>query len=83
MNEVKYCYEKELVRDNKLAGRVVVKFFIGNQGTVTASAIESSTVRESNVEQCIAGAVRRWEFPRPQGGPVSVSYPFVLKSTGE
>jgi hypothetical protein len=83
MNEVKYCYEKELVRDNKLAGRVVVKFFIGNQGTVTASAIESSTVRESNVEQCIAGAVRRWEFPRPQGGLVSVSYPFVLKSTGE
>jgi hypothetical protein len=36
-----------------------------------------------NVEQCIAQAVRRWEFPKPQGGGiVIVSYPFVLKSAG-
>jgi hypothetical protein len=34
------------------------------------------------VEQCIAGAVRRWEFPKPEGGIVIVSYPFVLKAAG-
>jgi hypothetical protein len=35
------------------------------------------------VEQCIAGAVRSWEFPRvPGGGIVIVSYPFVLKAEG-
>jgi hypothetical protein len=34
-------------------------------------------------EQCIAAAVRRWEFPKPQGGGiVVVTYPFVLKSAG-
>jgi hypothetical protein len=36
-----------------------------------------------SVEQCIASAVRRWEFPKPQGGGiVQVSYPFVLKASG-
>ena len=48
-----------------------------------ASIVQSSTLGNPGVEQCIAGAVRRWEFPKPQGGIVVVTYPFVLKSAGE
>lgn len=80
MNEVKFCYEKELTRDASLAGRVVVKFSIGGMGNVMTSVIESSTIKASGTDRCIAEAVRRWEFPKPQGGLVLVSYPFVLKS---
>lgn len=79
MNEVKYCYERELTRDSSLNGRVVVKFAIGGMGQVMTSAIESSTLANHNGEQCIADAVRRWQFSKPQGGVVIVSYPFQLR----
>lgn len=81
MNEVKFCYEKELTRDNSLQGRVVVKFSIGGMGNVMTSLVESSTLRAGGTDGCIANAVRRWQFPKPQGGLVIVSYPFVLKSS--
>ena len=79
MNEVKFCYEKELTRDASLNGRVVVKFAIGGQGTVMSSVVESSTLANHTGEKCIADAVRRWQFTKPQGGVVIVSYPFLLK----
>ena len=45
--------------------------------------VQTSTMKNRNVEQCIAAAVRRWLFPKPKGGGiVIVSYPFVLKSSG-
>jgi len=83
INEVKFCYEKELTRSPNLQGRVMVQFTIAPTGAVVASIVQSSTVGNPIVEQCIAGAVRRWEFPKPQGGIVVVTYPFVLKSAGE
>ena len=51
--------------------------------SIVASVVQNSTMGNPEVEQCIAGAVRRWEFPKPQGGGiVIVSYPFVLKAAG-
>lgn len=82
MNEVKFCYEKELTRDASLNGRVVVKFSIGGMGQVMTSVVESSTLANHSGERCIADAVRRWQFTKPQGGVVLVSYPFVLKPAG-
>lgn len=83
LNEVKFCYEKELTRNPNLQGRVMVQFTISPTGSVVASIVQSSTMGNPIVEQCIAAAVRRWEFPKPQGGIVVVTYPFVLKSAGE
>jgi hypothetical protein len=35
------------------------------------------------VESCVVQAVRRWPFPRPEGGGlVIVSYPFNFQSNG-
>jgi hypothetical protein len=81
LNEVKFCYEKELMKNQELYGRVVTEFTIAGNGTVLASVVQSSTLANPPVEQCIAGAVRRWGFPKPEGGGiVVVSYPFMLKS---
>ena len=82
INEVKFCYERELTRTPNMEGRVMINFTIGPTGTVAASMVQSSTLGNPAVEQCIAVAVRRWEFPRPQGGIVVVTYPFVLKAAG-
>ena len=83
INEVKFCYERELVRNAGLVGRVMIQFTIAGTGQVMASLVQSSTLNSMPVEQCIAQAVRRWEFPKPQGGGiVVVTYPFVLKASG-
>ncbi len=81
LNEVKYCYTKELQMKRDLYGRLVVKFSIAATGQVVASSIKKSTLNNYNVESCVAKAVRRWLFPKPeQCGLVVVSYPFVLRA---
>ena len=48
-----------------------------------ASKVQTSTLGNARVDQCIADAVRRWGFPKPKGGGiVVVSYPFVLQAAG-
>jgi TonB family protein len=77
INEVKYCYETELTKKPDLSGRVSVQFTIAATGQVIASVLQSSTMSNIRVENCVVQAVRRWEFPKPMGGGiVIVSYPF-------
>jgi hypothetical protein len=81
LNEVKFCYERELLKKADLYGRIAITFTISGTGQVVASMVASSTLNNPMVEHCIADAVRRWEFPKPLGGgTVMVSYPFVLKA---
>ena len=80
IGEVKRCYEAELEKDKNLAGKVMVRFVIGTDGKVPESGIESTTLKSPAAEKCIADAVRAWEFPKPSGGTVAVSYPFVFAS---
>ncbi|MES1208333.1 MAG: TonB family protein [Pseudomonadota bacterium] len=83
LNEVKYCYERELSKRPTLGGRVVVQFAISATGQVITSALQSSTMGNASVENCTVQAVRRWPFPKPSGGGlVQVSYPFVLTPAG-
>jgi TonB family protein len=83
INEVKYCYQKELQANPLLQGRLVIRFTIAATGQVEVSRVRSSTLGNAEVEQCIAMAVRRWLFPKPKDrGAVVVTYPFVLKVSG-
>ncbi|MCA9529775.1 MAG: AgmX/PglI C-terminal domain-containing protein [Myxococcales bacterium] len=83
-NEVRFCYEQQLNARPDLEGRVLTRFIISPTGTVQAATIAESTLRNANVEQCIARAVERWTFPAPEGGGiVVVTYPFVLSTTGD
>lgn len=80
INEVRYCYEKELGTHPKLAGRVALKFVIDENGQVASSEIASTTLNNEGVESCLAAAARRWDFPKASGGGVVVvNYPFVFK----
>ncbi len=81
INAVRFCYEKELIKNPSLSGKVVVKFIIAADGRVQQARIESSTIGNKQVEKCIIYAVRRFKFPKPKGGGVvSVKYPFIFKS---
>jgi TonB family protein len=81
INEVKFCYERQLAKRPDLSGRVAIKFIISGTGAVQMAAVASSTLGDPSVENCIAQAVRRWTFPQPEGGGiVIVTYPFQLTS---
>ncbi len=83
LNEIRFCYEQEAIAHPDLAGRVQVQFTIAQNGRVSLATIASSTMGDRRVDECIAQAVRRWEFPQPQrGGIVIVTYPFVLQLAG-
>lgn len=72
--QVRFCYES--ASHPGLSGRVTLAFTIGPDGAVTSSAVESSTLGNAQVEQCLAHSARRWRFPAPTGGSVVVRYPF-------
>jgi len=83
LNEVRFCYEQQLNQRPDLEGRVIVNFIISPSGAVQASSVRNSSLGNSAAESCIASAVRRWNFPAPDGGGiVVVNYPFVLQPTG-
>jgi len=78
-NDVKHCYEVGLAETPALSGRVVIQITVTSSGQVAASIVQSSTLNQPAVEQCIATAARQWKFPRPSSsGTVVISCPFTL-----
>lgn len=81
MNQIRYCHQRELTTDPSISGKVVVKFVIAKDGTVSTASIKSTTLNNLAVESCLTSRFMRMQFPEPKGGGiVIVSYPFVFTS---
>ena len=79
VNQLRYCYQRELTKDPNIAGKVVVKFTIAADGSVSAASIKSTTMNNESVESCVSGRFMRMVFPEPRGGGiVIVSYPLIF-----
>lgn len=78
MGAVKSCYEKQLKRNPKLAGKVKLQFTIEESGRVGGVKVVQDTTGDPAVGQCISNAIGRWRFPKPDGGSITVAYPFVF-----
>ncbi len=82
--QIRYCYEMQLNRFPNLAGKVAVKFIISATGSVASSNVAQSTVSNAELETCVAGRVKTWQFPKPKGGGVViVTYPFIFSQGGK
>ena len=81
--QIRYCYESQLNRFPKLNGKVAIKFIISPTGSVSTSSVAQTTVGNAELEACVAGRVRTWQFPKPKGGGVViVTYPFIFAQSG-
>ena len=81
ISEIVSCYEQQLKTKPDLAARLVVTFTIMPDGTVAKS---KATGAQKELENCIASAFTRIEFPKPAGGgSVEVSYPFNFSPADE
>jgi len=80
LSEVRYCFIYDLQANPDLAGQASVGFVIGPDGQVRRSRIAASTLRHRGVETCLTRAARRWLFPRPRRGTVTVRVPYHFRA---
>ncbi len=81
INQIRFCYERELTKTPALAGRVSIRFIISKTGAVTSAGVATSTIKSAPVEQCVSKVVQRLKFPSPAGGGVViVTYPFMFST---
>ncbi|RMD99464.1 MAG: hypothetical protein D6812_11580 [Deltaproteobacteria bacterium] len=76
---VQYCYNQELKKGKRLAGKLVIEFTIGTDGTVQrVRVIESaSTLDDEDIRSCLTTRLQRWRFPHPPTQTV-LRFPFLL-----
>ncbi|MFT4705580.1 MAG: TonB family protein [Bradymonadia bacterium] len=77
---IRYCYERELANEPDLGGRISASWTVGLDGRVQSASITENSMGNRAVESCVLREVRRMRFDQPDGGLVSVTYPFSFRS---
>ncbi len=73
------CYERALVRNKNLNGKVVLYWKITNGGRMISPRVKSTTLNNAQVERCIISRLMVLTFPDPGPDEIAeVSYPFVF-----
>ncbi len=76
LSQIQYCYEKRLLSDPALSGKVTTRIVIGADGSVSSA---TATGFDDDLDACLEGVLQRMQFPAPAGGGiVMVAYPFVF-----
>jgi len=82
--KIRECYERALVGDPTIAGKIVVAFAIGTTdtaagvGQVTRAGIADATVEQTTMDDCLLDAMEDLQFDPPSDGEMEVNYPFVF-----
>jgi TonB family protein len=79
---VQSCYEKQLKKNPKLSGKVKIQFTIQESGRVDEAHVIEDSTGDGAVGECIVENIKRWRFPKPDGGSVTVAFPFVFTPAG-
>lgn len=83
LNQIRYCYEKQLAQNPNLQGKLVGSWTIAGTGLVASASITQNTMNSRPVGKCVERIIKRMRFPRPKGGgQVFVTYPFVFAQSG-
>lgn len=83
LNQVRYCYQRELAKAPDLGGELVVTFTVAADGSVDSAKVKSSTLDSTPVESCVVNRFVRMRFPAPSDGKlavVSVAFAFSAAS---
>ena len=74
---IRACYEKQLQRNPKLAGKVTARWTIGMDGRVKGPVSASGL---GAVSGCIASKIRSIRFKPPEGGVCVIQWPFIFSN---
>lgn len=82
LEPIKSCYQSQIAAFPNLGGKVLVKFVISAEGSVTSAEIAGSSLANAEVESCILYSFKRMTFAAPDdGGVVIVSYPLIFSAS--
>lgn len=72
------CYERQLLAEPDLAGKIVMSWKIGTDGSVMDVFVKTSTMKNDKVEGCMERQIKRFKFDPPDGGVCIIEFPFVF-----
>jgi hypothetical protein len=72
---VRACYEKALLQNQMLQGKMLVSVKIGPTGSVCSARIASDTLGDGRVASCVMNRFKSGSFPPPTGGCADVNVP--------
>lgn len=78
MNALRFCYERGLMKNPDLRGKVVVKLTIDKTGRVPEATATINTIGDPDVGACVVKRFKQMQFPAPENGEVQVLYPLVF-----
>ncbi len=82
LGDVRGCYERALVTNPSLRGRVVLRFTVTPTGDVTSPSAEATGNGLEAVATCVAERAETWRVPAGARSAFLVTYPFVLTPGG-
>lgn len=74
----KMCYSRALENNPGMKGTMVLILTLGTSGQMTAVSLDmtSSTLTDTDLKRCIERQIKSRNYPIPEGGSVTFSYPF-------
>ena len=84
LDEIQDCYERELLHNPGISGKILMEWLIQLDGTVRYAKVKFTNIgRSSDLHTCLQAQVVTWNFPRPKGGQeVLVTFPFLFENMG-
>jgi hypothetical protein len=74
---IEACFQEGLAENPGLAGKVLVRFTIVRDGSVSKATIRSTSLRHAATEACLSAQVAEAQFPTLEVGEAAiVTYPF-------
>jgi hypothetical protein len=75
------CYSAGLERNPRLTGRILVRFVVAPDGSVSHASNDGSDL-PPEVIGCVVGVFGTLRFPRPERGAVTVTFPLRFDPNG-
>jgi hypothetical protein len=80
--QIRYCYDKQLLAHPNISGEVEIRFLITPNGTVQGSNGAAGAGMDHEVASCAADIIGSIAFPAPgDGGGVQVNFPLTFHNT--
>jgi TonB family protein len=75
---VKFCYDNALKRTEGLQGKITLQMDIDASGRITTLNVASDSLGNRALQKCILSQVKKWRFPKVDGGTVRFTLPLVF-----
>jgi hypothetical protein len=80
-SQIRNCYERSLLVNSDLAGRILYQWKISPAGPVVSVQMIETEVHFEKLESCVRDVIRSMQFPAAENGQsTTVIYPFAFQS---